>query len=130
MTNFEKSEYWLEISNDDLETAKWLLEGKKLIYCCYLCHQVVEKALKSVVSYKTKEMPPKIHDLRKLAKIGELVLKEEDYNLIDVLSPLQIEARYPEYKKQMEKTLNYDRVKNIVLETERFLCWIKELLKK
>jgi hypothetical protein len=29
MAGFEKAEYWLKLSEDDIATAKWLLNGKK-----------------------------------------------------------------------------------------------------
>ncbi|MDR2045205.1 MAG: HEPN domain-containing protein, partial [Clostridium sp.] len=45
-----KVEYWLELCDDDLATAKWLLEGGRLLHCGYFCHQIAEKALKAVVA--------------------------------------------------------------------------------
>ena len=128
----DKVKYWLELSDDDLITAKCLLENKRLLHCGYFCHQVVEKALKAVITNNTDEMPPKIHDLPKLANKGLIydLLSENQLLMLDKLKPLQIEARYPEYKELIAEKLNGDYCKELVLETENLLCWIKELLEK
>ena len=54
-----KVDYWLDLCDDDLKTAKWLLEGERLLHCGYFCHQVVEKAFKAVIYNNTNEIPPK-----------------------------------------------------------------------
>ena len=93
-------EYWLDLCNDDLETAKWLLKGERLLHCGYFCHQVVEKAFKAVVVKRAGEIPPKTHDLPKLANLGNIwdELSDEQKELLKKLIPLQIEARYPEFE--------------------------------
>ncbi|MDR3263217.1 MAG: HEPN domain-containing protein [Clostridiales bacterium] len=47
---------------------------------------------------------------------------------MDELNPLNIEARYPEYKEQIAKTLTPERCKAIIAKTEELLCWIKKQL--
>lgn len=42
-----KVEYRLELAEYDLETAKVMLEGRRYLYVGFMCHQVVEKALKA-----------------------------------------------------------------------------------
>ncbi|MCL2740116.1 MAG: HEPN domain-containing protein, partial [Oscillospiraceae bacterium] len=98
MSNFEKVEYWLELADDDLDTAKWCLKGDKLLHCGHLCHLVVEKALKAVVTDVTKEISPKIHDLPRLANIGNIYddLTQGEVTFLQELNTLQVEARYPE----------------------------------
>ena len=38
----DKIEYWLEIAQYDLVSAKAMLESKRFLYVGFLCHQVVE----------------------------------------------------------------------------------------
>lgn len=132
ITNFEKSDYWLELCDDDLQTAKWLLEGKRLLHSGYFCHQVIEKAFKAVIAYNTKEIPPKLHDLPKLANKGDIWndLTDNHKWLLKNLIPLQIEARYPEYKEKIAQMLSAEYMQSIVEQTEELLCWIKEKLRK
>jgi len=128
----DKIEYWLGLCDDNLITAKWLLEGKRYLDAAYFCHQIAEKALKASVAFVTAEIPPKIHDLKKLAVKGgvfdDLSQRQQAY-LIN-LEPFQIEARYPDYKEGVSKTLNDEKTKKILTETEEFLCWIKQRLGK
>jgi len=44
--------------------------------------------------------------------------------------PLQIEARYPEYKDRIAQTLSKEICKKLVSETEDLLCWVKKQLEK
>ena len=42
----EKVEYWLDIASYDLKTAQAMLRTKRFLYVGFMCHQVIEKALK------------------------------------------------------------------------------------
>ena len=127
-----KTDYWLELCDDDLITAKILLDSKRFLHMGYFCQQIIEKALKAVIADKTNEIPPKIHDLRKLAVLGGVYsdLSEEQHALLEKLMPLHIEARYPEYKEKVDKTLSTGYSETLLIETEGFLCWIKTRLGK
>ena len=91
---------------------------------------VVEKSLKAVIADKLGEMPPKIHDLPKLADRGGLwgKLSGTQKSLIKTLIPLQIECRYPEYKDKINETLTIGLCEQMLKDTEEFLCWIKQQL--
>jgi HEPN domain-containing protein len=132
VTVHSKVEYWLDLCDDDLVTARVLLNSNRLLHMGYFCHMIVEKSLKAVVASATNEIPPKIHDLQKLAVRGGVfdILTDKQLFLFDNLTPLQIEARYPEYKKRIAGTLTVDYCKHLLVETEDFLCWIKQLLGK
>ena len=93
---------------------------------------IIEKALKATIANKTNEIPPKIHDLQKLARYGNIFddLSEEQLAFMDKLTPLQIEARYPEYKEKIAKSLTIMYCKHLLTETEEFLYWIKQRLEK
>jgi HEPN domain-containing protein len=42
----DKVQYWIEISDYDLETAESMLKSKRYLYLGFMCHQAIEKALK------------------------------------------------------------------------------------
>jgi len=46
----EKTRYWIDLAEYDLETAKVMLAGKRLLYVGFMCHQVIEKALIRILS--------------------------------------------------------------------------------
>ena len=93
---------------------------------------IAEKALKAVITKKTNELPPKIHDLRKLAVKGDIfcVLSDEQKQLLFTLSPMQIETRYPDEGETQITELTQKDSEQLLKETEEFLCWIKQLLEK
>jgi HEPN domain-containing protein len=128
----EKTTYWLDLCDDDLITAKALLKAKRFLHMGFFCNMIAEKALKGVISEKTGEMPPKIHDLAKLANIGGIwgVLSDNQKILFKNLIPMQIEARYPEYKNKVAASLTNELCQKLLSETEEFLCWIKSKLTK
>jgi len=124
----DKAKYWLEMCDYDLSSAKVCLRGKKLLWAAFMCHLVLEKSLKAVIANQTDEMPPKIHNLIKLAKRGNIAsdLSESQHNFLEYMNDYQIEARYPDYKAQLASTLNLAICKTIYKDTEDFLCWIKQ----
>ncbi len=63
----EKVQYWIEMAEYDLETAKVMLKGKRFLYVGFMCHQVVEKILKGYYVFVKGENPPYSHSLNYLA---------------------------------------------------------------
>ena len=73
MSDFDKSEYWFESAEYDLQTARAMLETRRLLYVGFMCHQTIEKALKGIfVSRKPEEELPYIHKLMRLANLSEI----------------------------------------------------------
>ena len=126
----DKVKYWLDLCDEDISVAKSLINSKHYLQAGFFCHLVAEKALKAVIESVTRETPPKTHDLMKLAlKAGFFdSLPEDSVKLLKELQPLQIEARYPDYKATIAEMMTNERTKRIFKETEEFLCWIKQRL--
>ncbi|MCL2217489.1 MAG: HEPN domain-containing protein, partial [Defluviitaleaceae bacterium] len=105
---FNKSEYWLELCDDDIPVARNLLKSKDWLWMSFICHLIVEKSLKSVIADKTSEEPKRIHDLAKLAEQAgiESELSDEQKDFLEELTPYNIEARYPSYKQKMASKLS------------------------
>jgi HEPN domain-containing protein len=122
----------MDLAKDDILAAKLLLEGNKNLHAGFFFHLTVEKALKAMIASITSEIPPKTHNLSKLAEIGAIYddLTESQLNLLEELNPLNIEARYPSYKESIIKMLTDEKLTRIYYETEDFLSWIKKRLEK
>lgn len=95
MSNVDSVKYWLELSEYDLETARAMLTSKRYLYVGFMSHQVVEKALKACFVAKNCETAPYSHSLSLLAKKASIydALSEDQKDFIDMLEPLNIEAR-------------------------------------
>jgi hypothetical protein len=55
-------------------------------------------------------------------------MSAEQQRFIKELNPMNIEARYPEYKETIAAGLTSEVCKNLLAGTEELLCWIKEQL--
>ncbi len=126
----DKVTYWVEMSDYDFDTAKAMLETKRYLYVGFMCHQVIEKILKAYWSKVLEEPPLKIHHLSRLAAKSGLIdfLTEEQLDFIDLLEPLNIEARYPSYKEQLVKALTPEYCRELLTQTNELQLWIKTKL--
>ena len=126
----EKIEYWVDMAQYDMETAKVMLKGKRFLYVGFMCHQVVEKVLKGYYVLGKGENPPYTHNLNYLAQQSGIYdeMTEEHKDFIDLLEPLNIQARYPTDKKRLIQSLNDQKCKEITQKTEELYQWIKQKL--
>ena len=95
-----------------------------------MCHQVIEKTLKAYWCKTQTEDPPYIHNLAQLAIRTDLYgqMTEEQQRLIALLMPMKIEARYPEYKAKLEKSMTDDFCHQLTDNTIELHKWIKSKL--
>jgi len=47
---------------------------------------------------------------------------------LNLLEPLNIEARYPTHKEELLKSLSKERCEEILVNTKKFQKWVKERL--
>jgi HEPN domain-containing protein len=128
----EKVQYWTGLAEYDLSAAKAMLKSKLFLYVGFMCHQVAEKSFKAFYVHKTDKNPPFTHNLTQLARGAGLYegLEEKFKALIDILEPLNIEARYPTYKDVLMKSLTKTRCQKIVTQTSELFLWVKKKLTK
>ena len=104
MTIEEHIKYWLDSAKNDLESAEILYKSKKNDWCLFLGHLVLEKIIKAIfVKDNNNQIPPKIHNLVRLADKTSLTLSEEQRLFLDEVNDFNIEARYPDYKNSFNK---------------------------
>ncbi len=123
----KNTEYWLDIADYDLETAKSLMASKRWLYVGFMCHQVIEKSLKAYWCATKPDDPPYSHNLINLVQSSNLVreLSEDQKLFIQRIMPLNIEARYPEYKERLLRQLTPEVCQQIIDETNDLFLWIK-----
>ena len=124
-----KPDYWLEMAEYDIDSAKVMQQGGRYLYVGFLCHLTAEKALKAIISSKGTT-PLKIHTLTRLAELAGVKdkLTSEQKTLLGELHPLNIEARYSAYKDKIAEILNREYCEKLIERTEAFFAWIKQEL--
>lgn len=120
-------QYWMDISEYDLQVAKSLLEKGHYLYVGFMCHQAVEKMLKALYVKQTSTMPPYIHKLDRLVDLVGLkvVISKERNDFIDELTPLNIQARYPAYREAIFSLIDKEKAAKIIEKAEELLLWLK-----
>ena len=125
-----KVQYWKELADYDLETARAMLETQRYLYVGFMCHQATEKIIKAYYASIYDQQPPRTHNLRMLAQKANILseLDDEQNKLLNTLEPLNVEARYPTDKERLLQSLNYNRCHSMYKSTQEFIGWIKNKL--
>ena len=128
MTVEEKIQYWSELSDNDLKVAHTLLKGKHYLYVGFMCHQVIEKIFKAYYTKLKTDAPPFSHDLRYIAIAADFWkdLSDVQQSQIITLLPLQMEARYPEYKNRIAQSLTATKCKELIEQVKHLQLWTAE----
>jgi len=126
MINVQRQiEYWITGAEDDLESAKVLIEKNRLLHGLFFCHLVIEKAIKAHVVKETGEVPPRSHNLIYLSEKAKLEFSDEDEIFLGILMKYQLEGRYPDYNPAIPgKFVTEDYLK----KTEKLYQWLKKTL--
>lgn len=125
-----KVEYWVDLAQYDMETARAMNDSKRYLYVGFMCHQVMEKALKAYYVKYIGDNPPYTHNLTLLAERSEIynIMSDEQKDFYDFLEPLNIEARYPTTKEKLLAILNYEKCQELIKRTEGELEWVLKKL--
>lgn len=117
----EEVKNWWKQAEEDLDTAKYNLDGNKLKAGAFYAQQAVEKALKSLI-LKEKKYLVKAHDLVQLARLvnapGNIL------SLCAMINPAYTATRYPD----VEGTFQKKEVEDILNASEEVLAWVKHKL--
>jgi len=126
----KKITYWVELAEYDIETAAAMFQSKRYLYVGFMAHQAIEKILKAYLVNKTGEAPPFSHSLSFLAKKGDIYqsFSEGQKDFIDMLEPMNIEARYPGNKTQLLQSLTAERCDEILKNAKELHKWIMQKL--
>ncbi len=126
----EHIKYWLNSADHDLDTAESLFSAGKYDWCLFLGHLVLEKGLKAFyVKDNENRMPPKTHNLVKLAEKTTIPLNAELKFFLDEVNDFNLEVRYPEYKQEFYKTCTKKFTEEYLNKIKEHYKWIKSLLK-
>ena len=126
----DKIKYWLDIADYDYEVAGDFMQTRRWLYVAFMCHQALEKTIKAYHTQQLPDEPPYIHNLTRLAEKSGLhdLMDEEQKAFLDAMTPMNIEARYPDYKSLLASSLNKDVCEDMMLQTKQMIQWIKSKL--
>ena len=130
MQREEKIQYWLGIADNDYQVAGDLMKTQRWLYVAFMCHQTLEKTIKAYYTKQMPDDPPYIHNLIRLAEVSGLyeLMSEEQRMFLDMMTPMNIEARYPDFKSRISASLNESVCKEFMEQTLQMQLWIKSKL--
>jgi HEPN domain-containing protein len=117
--------YWFNMADYDLKSAQVMLDGRRYLYVGFMCHQVIEKALKGLYVKQHNKIPPYTHNLLTLCADLNLNLTKEQQDFFTELNPLNIEARYPEMKEKLGKAVSKKKASILLEDTKSTYKWLK-----
>ncbi len=99
MDTEKQVEYWRNGSEEDFAAAQSLLEKGHVRHGLFFAHLAIEKMLKALVVRQTKEEPPRIHNLVRLAGLAGLEQGPEQQRFLRRFDLYQMEGRYPDSRQ-------------------------------
>ena len=122
-----QEEQWIRQATEDLTSAEYNLQGKRLDVAALCAHKSAELALKAVLIHQTGKLL-KIHDLLRLAT--EVKAPDAIQTSCKLLNPIYIETKYP---FSLEKKIPFERfsikdVKELIAAGKEVLRWASQNL--
>ena len=130
MKRKEHIQFWLDSAAHDWDTAINLFSTGKYDWCLFIGHLVLEKTLKAIyVQDNHNQLPPKTHNLIKLAENTHITLTEEQRYLLDEINDFNLEVRYPQFKNEFYKKCTKPFTERYFKQIESMEKWLKSQIR-
>jgi len=129
MNTQQHIDYWLTSASHDLDAAETLFQNQKYDWCLFIGHLVVEKTLKAFYVRDCGEVPPRIHNLVRLAENSKLSLSDEQLTFLADINDFNIETRYPDYKFIFYKTCTREFAQEQFSKIKEMYRWLLSQMK-
>lgn len=113
-----------------MDVAESLFKSQKYDWCLFIGHLVLEKTFKALyVKNNENKIPPRIHNLVKLAEMSFLILSDKQKYFLDEVNDFNLEIRYPDYKFEFRNTCDMEFTAKYFGRIKEFFKWQQSLLK-
>lgn len=102
-----------------------MIDSEKIRHGLFFLHLILEKIIKSHVSLSTRDIPPRIHNLVRLAELSGIDFQQERIEFLAEMNPYNIEGRYPEMWSVLPSRQEADI---LIQKTKEILVWLKNQL--
>jgi HEPN domain-containing protein len=114
----------------DIETARAMMKSGRYLYVLFCCQQSIEKMLKALIALRTKEFPPRVHQLVRLAEVAGIELNLDRAQFLRELSGYYIQSRYPEEIAHMASAADRATAEHVLETTEETFKWLTLMQKQ
>jgi HEPN domain-containing protein len=124
LKSLKAPEEWIKQSQYDYESAESMFETGRFLYCVFMCHLSLEKALKGFFTRLKNSPPPHSHNLAFLVEQADLLLPDPLSRIVQKLNLVSVPTRYPDDLSRILKEFKKNVVRKILLETREVLNWL------
>lgn len=120
--------YWIESSEKDSITMADLFNTRNYSWSLFMGHLVIEKLLKAIFLKEKSDMPPLIHDLRRIAEKAGMTLDDNRKVVLDTITRFNINTRYDDYKHSFYKLCTPEFTTEWIEKIKEIQLWIRAKL--
>lgn len=113
--------HWRKNALESWDDASYLINGGRVSLGLFAAHLSIEKAIKAHVIKKTEKLPPKIHDLLRLAQIGQVVLSPTQADFLSKMNLYQMQGRYADDAFQLP---SLQKAREYIQQTKEMIGWL------
>lgn len=88
--------FWRKGAQEEWDLAEELLAKGRTRHGLFFLHLALEKSLKALIWRATSDIPPRSHNLPRLAELTGLEMGEEHIEILAEMTRFNLSARYPE----------------------------------
>lgn len=118
----KQADHWLSSGGEDFEAARSLLETGHYRHALFFAHLAIEKTLKAHVTRRTCQVPPRIHNLERLADMAGIDISPGRRESLREFGVHQVGGRYPD---PSQVQLSLDTAGADLLTAEEILEWLR-----
>jgi HEPN domain-containing protein len=118
-------EYWRDGAEEDMAAARSLVDTGHRRQALFFAHLALEKMLKAHITKVTEDIPPRTHDLLRLAELAAIPVGDQQKQFLARFQEHCLGGRYPDLgplpppRKELEQELQ---------KAQETLSWLKDLL--
>jgi HEPN domain-containing protein len=117
--------YWQSGAIEEWDLAQDLIKRNKTRHGLFFAHLALEKLLKAHICRHTQDLPPRIHNLTRLAELAGLPLDQTQVDILAEMNIFNLEGRYPDLSMA---PLSKKEAKSYLRRAEEVYQWLMSQL--
>ena len=113
--------YWRSSAEEDLAVGRDLISRERTRHGLFFTHLALEKALKAIVCCRTREVPPRVHNLVRLSELAGISLTQVQLETLAKMNAFNVEGRYP---GSLQPSPTPDAARAYLLLAEEVFSWL------
>ena len=118
-------DFWRDGAEEDWDVAQDLVKRGRGRHGLFFAHLALEKTLKANICRITQDIPPRLHNLVRLAELAKLTLQPNQTDILAEMNAFNIEGRYPD---SLSPPPSHGEALHYIKRAEEIYKWLIHLL--